>query len=127
MFDREAMFSYRQAVAASANSTDVVFTGYGDAGPGQPIGLEVNTPAVDGGGSVLVDLQHADDPSGTFETHASWTISADDLARGGAVLAAHLPSGLKDYLRLNYTLNGTVTGFMPTAGLLYAGQTNRMR
>lgn len=125
MFDRENMFSYQQAVAASANSTDVVFTGYGDAGPGQPVILEIDTPAATGAGSVLVELQHADSATGTFATHASWTISNARLLAGGPVLAAALPDGLKDYLRLNYSLTGTVTGFVPTAGLVYAGQTNR--
>lgn len=124
MFDRENMFSYRQPVAASAASADVVFTGYGDAGAGQQIQLEIDTPATTGTGGVTVDIQHADTDAGTFVTVASFTIPAERLNAGGPVLVASLPAGLKDYLRLNYTLTGTVTGFVPTAGLVYQGQTN---
>ena len=124
MFDRENMFSYKQAVTASAVSADVVFTGYGDAGPGQQIQLEIDTPATTGTGSVTVDIQHAATDAGTFATVASFTIPAERLNAGGPVLVASLPAGLKDYLRLNYTLTGTVTGFVPTAGLVYQGQTN---
>ena len=124
MFDRENMFSYKQAVEASAASADVVFTGYGDAGAGQQIQLEIDTPATTGTGGVTVDVRHADSGTGAFATVASFTIPAARLNAGGLVLAASIPAGLKDYLRLNYTLTGTVTGFVPTAGLVYQGQTN---
>ena len=125
MFDRENMFSYQQAVSASGPSTDVVFTGHGDVGPGEPVQLEINTPAVTGGGAVTVEVQHADAPGGTWATAMSLPISATALGKGGPVLAATLRTGLKDYLRLNYTLTGTVTGFTPTAGLVQVAQTNR--
>ena len=128
MLDRENMFSYRQAVTATANSTDSVFTGYGDVGPGQAVRLEIDTPKTTGTGSVTVDLQTAPDVNkapGTFATVATFTIPAVKLNAGGPVLVATLPAGLKDWLRLNYTLTGTVTGFTPTAGLVYQGQTNK--
>lgn len=125
MFDRENMFSYQQAVTTSGVSEDVVFTGYGDVGPGAAVVLEIDTPAVTGGGTVSVEIQHADSAAGTFSTVDTLPVSAEKLAKGGPVLVATLRTGLKDYLRLNYTLSGTVTGFTPTAGLLPAGQTNK--
>lgn len=125
MYDRENMFSWKQAVAASANSTDVVFTGKGDAGGGQDVRLEIDTPKTTGTGTVMVELQHSSAATGTFGTVASFLIPADRLNAGGSVLVATLPAGLKDYLRLNYTLSGTVTGFIPTAGIVTNGQTNR--
>lgn len=127
MLDREAMYSYKQAVAASGESEDVVFVGKGDAGPGQPIGVEITTPAVTGGGSVTVAIQHSDTAGGTYATIQSEVIAADALARGGAVKTFYFPDGLKDWTRLHFTLTGTVTGFVATAGLVWAGQTNRMR
>lgn len=124
MFDRENMFSFKQAVTATAVSDDVVYIGKGDAGPGQAVRLEIDSPAVTGGGTVAVAFQHSDLEAGPFTDKATFTIDADALAQGGPVLVATLPTGLKEFLRLNYTVTGTVTGFTPTAGLLYAGQTN---
>lgn len=125
MYDRENMFSWKQAVAASANSTDVVFTGKGDAGGAQNVRMEVDTPKTTGTGSVTVELQHSDTAAGSFATVASFIITAARLNAGGSVLVATLPAGLKDFLRLNYTLTGTVTGFIPTAGIVPDGQTNK--
>lgn len=125
MFDRENMFSFKQAVTASANSTDIVYTGIGDVGPGTPVRLEIDTPAVTGGGTVAVEIQHAAAEGGPFTTADTLIIDAASLAKGGPVLVATLRAGLKDFLRLNYTLTGTVTGFVPTAGLVMQGQTNR--
>lgn len=125
MFDRENTFSYQQTVSASGPSTDTVFTGYGDVGPGEPVQLEVNTPPVTGGGSVTVELQQAVAAGGPWTTVMSLPITAAALARGGPVLAATLRADLKDHLRLNYALSGTVTGFKPTAGLVQCAQTNR--
>ncbi len=126
MFDRENMFSFKQEVTATAVSDDVVFVGKGDAGAGTPKMVEITTPAVTGGGSLVAELQHADDDAGTFETALAVNVSAAELAMGGAVKVFSLPVGLKDYLRLNYTVTGTVTGLVVSAGIIgLAGQTNR--
>ncbi len=125
MFDRECMFSYKQNLAASAVSEDVVFTGFGDAGKGTPRTVQViGTPAT-GGGSLVVKIETAEDPTGTWTEKSSAAVDADTLAKGGAISSFFLPAGLKDYVRLNYAVTGTLTGLILTAGIVGgSGQTN---
>lgn len=126
MFDRECMFSLKQPLAASAVSEDVVFVGRGDAGAGTPKVIQlIGTPAT-GGGTMAVKVETADDPSGAWTEALSVPVDADTLAEGGAIKSFALPTGLKDYARLNYVVTGTLTGLIATAGIVgTAGQTNK--
>jgi hypothetical protein len=119
------MFSWKQALAASAVSGDVVFTGHGDAGKGTPRMVQLTGTAATGGGSLTVKIETADDPAGTWAEKGSATVDADTLAKGGALASFSLPTGLKDYTRLNYVVTGTLTGLTVTAGIVgQSGQTN---
>lgn len=127
MWDAENTFSDRQEVSATAISENTVFVGKGDAGPGEPLTLQVVTTRAEGGGSlnVFVETDDVDTMAGAV-TLASYNLTPQDIARGGPVLAAGLPSGCKNFLRLRYEPAGTVTGLTVTAGLTpTAGQTNR--
>lgn len=126
MFDRENMFSMKQALTATAVSTDTVFVGEGDAGPGQDLILEIDATKNTGGASLAVAVQTADDAAMTTPVVlATFTIAAAVLAKGGPVLAAPLPPGMKRFLRLNYTVTGTPVGLSVTSGIVLAGQTNK--
>ena len=121
MFDGENLFSNRQTLAAGA-SENTVDLGARDAGPGRPAILSV---ILSGGaaGALIVTLTTGDDSAlADGRTAATYAIPAALAARGGAVLAAALPSGLDRYLRLGYAGS---TGGTVTAGLVQGAETPR--
>lgn len=125
MFDSENMWSDGQALTATAVSDNTIFVGRGDAGSGTAKAVEIDSTPATGGGSIVVDVQTADTDAGPFDVVASIPVSAEALAIGGAVKVFHLPTGLKDYVQLNYNVTGTLTGCEITAGIVgIAGQTN---
>jgi len=118
--DYANMFSKDQAVTATAASTSTVDIGLGDAGQSERLSLFViAVPAFTGAGTLSVDLQTADASGGTFATIASFAVGNDVLIKGGKLLAARLPHGCKRYLRLNYTVTGSLAAGKLTAGLVW--------
>ena len=125
MFDRENMFSDKQALTATAASTDVVYVGEGDAGPGQPLFIEIDATPSTGVTAMTVTVNTSDAEAMTGAVVlGTFTVSTDRLAAGGPILIAAIPSGCKRFLRLNYTITGTPSNLTVTAGLVAAGQSN---
>lgn len=134
IMDRTLLFSDRQAITASAASTNVVDLGetgtvYGassamvrDIGNGEPIPLTI---AVTEGFNNLTSLTIAiqvDDNAGFTSARtvqASQAILLADLGAGDDIaLPAYIPRGVNErYMRLYYTVAGTA----PTLGKITAG------
>ncbi len=117
IFDKENLFSDKQAVSATAVSTNVVDLGPGDAGAGERPYLTVNATGFTAG-TLTVELQSADVAAMTnAKTVATFPVDAATLKKGGQIVAAKLPKGMLRYARLNYvpaTASGTIT-----AGLVF--------
>lgn len=98
-------FSDKQALATGNSTTtlDTKAKSTGDAGV--PIILFGHNLAPSNL-TVAVKLQHSDDNSAFTDAAASKTFSVAELANGRAFYA---PVSLKRYIRLAYTVTGTVT------------------
>lgn len=119
ILDEQALFSDEQAVTASAASTNVVKTN-GDIGKGTPVELLVQvTEDFATLTSLTVGVQTSDTEnfsSVTTLTQSS-AVAAASLVKGYRFPLNFLPTGIKKYLRLYYT----VTGSNATAGKITAG------
>lgn len=112
MFDMNMLLSHKQVLAGSGDSAE----GYDRLLNGDDIhrvmSLVVYVNALTGSGTVTVKLMHSAD--GETWTEA-WSSGAKTAAVGELVKAP-LPTGLKRFLKLNYTLAG-VTGVTVTGGI----------
>ncbi|MDL2315707.1 hypothetical protein LJC59_01300 [Desulfovibrio sp. OttesenSCG-928-A18] len=129
--DKENMFSMAQAVTATALSTDLIDLGAGDIGPSEDISLFVHAgTAFTGAGTITVNvltsgaLNAAGNALDSAVTLASFPVSNAALLAGGKLVAARLPHGCQRYIRLNYTVSGTVADGTITAGLVADVQAN---
>lgn len=119
IFDKQNLFSWKQAATATAVSTDVIDLGKGDAGASDRPYLSVIAASYTGTGSLAVELQTSTDAAfGTVKTIATFPVSNTDLKNGGAVVSAKLPKGMQRFARLNYVVTGTVSGGTVSAGLV---------
>lgn len=112
MFDMNMLLSHKQVLAGSGDSAN----GYDRLLNGDDIhrvmSLVVFVNALTGSGTVTVKLMHSAD--GETWTEA-WSSGAKTAAVGELVKAP-LPTGIKRFLKLNYTLTG-VTGVTVTGGI----------
>lgn len=124
MWDKDTVFSDKQALSSGANSENVVDAGQNDIGLGAPVYLQVSlsgAPSTE----LTIDVQTSDAAAMAAPVVvARYKVPAATVARGGVALAAPLPTGCRRYLRLNYT--GPVGGKV-TAGLVEGAQTGGMR
>lgn len=120
MMDEKLIFSDGQAetTVAAHNSTNVVDQGTGydafgnaliaDAGSGGRIWLNVvvtETVTSEGAATVTFKLQESADNSSFSDTIlVTGTVAKATLTAGHTVIKAPLPSGLKRYLRMEYTI-----------------------
>ena len=121
-FDKEAMFSDKQAVTASVAATDTLNSGPGDSGASDAK-LVVVAEGYTGTGSLAVELQTADEVNGSGVltspvTIATYTVTNATLLAGGNVVATGLPRGLKQYVGVKYTVTGAIAGGNVTAGIV---------
>ncbi len=136
ILDRHNQFSVKQAITASAPSTDTIDLGpntwarNSNAADDMPIFLSVAETFASAGATTLqVDVQSSNDV--TFATgvvtHASKTYSKAELTPVGKLGdGLILPEDARRYVRLNYTIStGPFTGGRISAGLTTARQTNR--
>ena len=129
MRDYEAEFSRNQAVAETAVSTNVVKVPGGDIGKGRPVYIQIDANGYTGDGSLTVEVQTADTADVADD---DWLriedliIANSALLKGGTVKVGTIATGAKQYLRLNYVVNGTLAGGKITAGLLLSGDTATM-
>lgn len=127
MRDYEADFSRKQAVAATAVSDNVVKVPAGDIGKGRPVVLEIIANGYSGSGSIAFEVQTDDNADmATMQRIDSLDVSNTELLKGGVVKVATIPTGAKQYLRLNYVVTGTVGSGTITAGLKFHGDTASM-
>ena len=122
-------------MTATAPSTDVIDLApiYGDeqirdVGVGFPLELfVVCTESAAGGTDLTVTLQT--DTKEDFSTKVDLISSAKavvaDLTAGSRILSVKVPAGVKRYLRLNYTVTGTMTAGKYTAGINLDVDNNR--
>jgi len=129
ILDKENLFSDDQAVTTTAASTNVIDTGAAkDSGPGTPMRVLAQVSEADfaGGTSIAVALQTATDaafssPVTLFTTAA---IALADLVAGYQFAIGMVPKGALRYLRLNYTVVGTMSAGKITAGIVFDKQQN---
>jgi hypothetical protein len=113
MFDMNMLLSHKQVLAASGDSAN----GYDRLLNGDDIhrvmSLVVYLNSVSGSGSITVKLMHSADGEAWTEAWSSGT----KTAAVGELVKAPLPTGLKRFLKLNYTLASTLTGVTVTGGI----------
>lgn len=110
IIDNDLLLSEKQDISATAASTNVVNAGKGDPGVSPLELVALVTTAGSGTGSVVVALETCDTATGTFSTLVeSPSLEAADLTARARILAVRVPVGAKQYLRLNYTVTGTLS------------------
>jgi hypothetical protein len=113
MFDMNMLLSHKQVLAGSGDSAN----GYDRLLNGDDIhrvmSLVVFVNALAGSGTVTVKLMHSADGE---EWTEAWSSGAKTAAVSELVKAP-LPTGLKRYLKLNYTLGGSITSATVTGGI----------
>ncbi len=113
LIDKTVMFSDAQALRATGASTNTVdLSAAGNAGPGRLVLIAHADTAFAGATQVVCALQTSDkgDFSAGVVTLASVTLGATELADTEKNLfALGIPAGMKRYLRMYYTVTGTVT------------------
>jgi hypothetical protein len=119
IFDADLMFSDAQAVTATAVSDTVIDCGQallttGLNRKGELFAVAVAVGDYTGTGTITVELQDCDTDSGTFRTVAtSAPVTGDDFVS----IVVPMPLSHKRYLKLNYKVDGTVSGGKITAGI----------
>ena len=125
ILDEQGLFSDAQAVTASAASTNVIKTN-GDIGKGTPVEvlIQVDTAfATLTSLTVSVQTDDAENFSNAVTLASSGAVAAASLTKGYRFPIKFLPSGIKKYLRLYYT----VTGSNASAGKITAGITDSLQ
>ncbi|WP_277964593.1 Bbp16 family capsid cement protein [Pseudomonas sp. RIT-To-2] len=120
LFDAKLLMSNKQAITATAASSDVIDTGQTkDIGKGGDIPLAIQvTEAFNNLTSLSIDIQTSVDSAFTAPiTLATMVIGLAGLTAGAKAPIITLPQGLKRYIRMNYTVTGTA----PTTGRITAG------
>lgn len=118
IIDKELMFSENQKVTTTANSTNAVdFKEPGDA-VGQELTFHVIASEGFAGLTTLqVKIQTGDTDSSFEDVLYTAPIPVAKLTRGAEIFKVRVPSGLKRFVRLNYTTSGTASAGAITAFL----------
>lgn len=129
LFDRENVYSWEQALTATADSTDII--DHGDKGDvGKEEGrVEVVAQVVEDfadGTSVAVSLKTSENENKSSPTTLVSTpaIPVASLKAGYQFAISSLPHQFQRYTWLTYTVVGTPTAGKVTSGLVGARQTN---
>lgn len=126
ILDKLLMFSDKQAVTATAASTDVIDLGpidgtRRDIGVGYPLefwALVNTTATASGAATVNVQLQTSPDNSTWTSIYESGALALAALTAGKRIVSAKVPSGVQKYLRVNYTVStGPLTAGAFTSGI----------
>lgn len=126
ILDKLLMFSDKQAVTATAASTDVIDLGpidgtRRDIGVGYPLefwALVNTTATASGAATVNVQLQTSPDNSTWTSIYESGALALAALIAGKRIVSAKVPSGVQKYLRVNYTVStGPLTAGAFTSGI----------
>lgn len=111
ILDAELIFSEKQAVTGTAESTKTLDLQVG----GDAIGQELTVKAVvgaafTGGTSLQFKLQTSDDKSAWKDLIMTGAVAAADLKSGAIPFDVRVPKGAKRYLRMQYVAVGTFSG-----------------
>ncbi|VFS64153.1 Uncharacterised protein [Kluyvera cryocrescens] len=126
ILDKLLMFSEKQAVTATAASTDVIDLGpidgtVRDIGVGEPLEWFVTTDATAtaaGAATVNVNLQTSADNSTWVTLASSGDLALSALTAGKRIVSQKVPQGVLRYLRLNYVVGtGPLTAGAFTSGI----------
>ncbi|HFL4765778.1 TPA: Bbp16 family capsid cement protein [Escherichia coli] len=126
ILDKLLMFSEKQAVTASAASTDVIDLGpidgtRRDIGVGYPLEFwaTVDTTATAAGAATLnVQLQTSPDNSTWTTLYDSGALALSSLTIGKRLFSKKVPQGVQRYLRVNYSVGtGPLTAGAFTSGI----------
>ncbi len=122
-FDKETIFSLRQAVNATAPATDTVDLGPAQFERAEELELFASVENYSGSGSLTIELSSSDElnADGSLKNPrlaASYPVGNAALLNGGKVVAARPPRGLKRYAGLNYKVEGALGGGVITAALV---------
>jgi len=113
LLDKNTLFSDAQALRSTGASTNTLdLTAAGNAVPGRLVLIAHADTAFAGATQIVCALQTSDksDFSSGVVTLASVTVSSTQLADTEKNLfALGIPVGMKRYLRMYYTVTGTVT------------------
>ena len=113
LLDQTVLFSDAQALRATGASTNTLdLTAPGNAGAGRLVLIAHADTAFAGATQIVAALQTSSkaDFSSDVTTLASVTLSATQLADTDKNLfALGVPQGLKRYVRMYYTVTGTIT------------------
>ncbi|EBX4751202.1 Bbp16 family capsid cement protein [Salmonella enterica] len=112
ILDKLLMFSEKQAITASAASTDVIDLGpidgtRRDIGVGYPLkflAIVDTTATADGAATLNVQLQTSPDNSTWTTIYDSGALALAALTAGKRLFSAKVPAGVQRYLRVNYTV-----------------------
>lgn len=131
IFDSTNKFSTKQAVTATAPSTNTIDLGVSlrDVGVGEPVKIiAIVEDAFTGLTSLSVSIETSDVEnfgSGVTTLITSQAVPVADLVAGYAFPPIHLPKGIEGrYLRVNYTVVGTGTGGTISTGVVAGHQLN---
>ena len=132
IFDAQSLFSDRQAITATANSTNTIDFGVAmtpqhakgpvkrDVGAGRPIPLRIQiVEAFNNLTALRVDLEVANNAAFTgSRVVVTTTVLLADATTGAVLIPQYALRGVNDrYARLRYTVAGTA----PTTGKITAG------
>lgn len=113
LLDQNVMFSDAQQLRASGASTHTVnLIAAGDAAPGRLVLIAHADTAFAGATQIVCALQTSDkeDFSSGVVTLTSVTVTGEELANiQNNLFACAIPAGMKRYLRMYYTVTGTIT------------------
>ncbi|HCM3756387.1 TPA: hypothetical protein N3H26_002953 [Salmonella enterica subsp. enterica serovar London] len=126
ILDKLLMFSEKQAITASAASTDVIDLGpidgtRRDIGVGYPLeflAIVDTTATADGAATLNVQLQTSPDNSTWTTIYDSGALALAALTAGKRLFSAKVPAGVQRYLRVNYTVGtGPLSAGAFTSGI----------
>lgn len=119
LLDSALLFSDNQAVTVTALGTNALDMGAAGMGQGNPLTLFANVgTAFVGGTSIVVSLQECDTVGGTYtDVIASKAILTADLTAGKAINLGIVPVGTEQFLKMKYTVSGTMTAGTINSGI----------
>lgn len=126
LLDKENLFSEKQAVTSTEVSDNAIDLGSAGAGTGNAVKVLCQvTKSYTGTGTLAVALETAVDEAFTSPVTLALTeaVAGADLKAGYRFPLSLPESGVKRYLRLGYTVSGTLGAGEITAGLVEDVQT----
>lgn len=124
MMDKQAIFCEDQAVTVSAESDDYIDLEVADPniGEGTPIKLKVQvTDDADfaGGTSIQVELEDSANASSWADVILGKVVALADAVAGKVLFSGYIPDEIRRYIRVYFTVVGTMSAGAVTAWLEY--------